>query len=258
MELIMKRVLLALLLLPAMTFAQGQWENLDGHLGALSRENLDMSREAAPVDVTGTWGINMATWPFNPPDTLLPQYQAMVDRAAAARSEGLVYNNDVGLCWPPGMPMMMNRVWPINLIQLPTAVVIISNFMNQVRMVYMDGRSHTDPDIFVPSYNGESIGHWEGKTLVIETKNFGVDHHWITDGVPATATLTMVERITLSDDGNEMAIEYTLTDPNVWEGEWVSTKRYRREERVDFLEVHCLPDLNEGIMATDEKYRVTE
>jgi hypothetical protein len=244
--------------LPAFAFAQGAWENLDGHLGALSRENLDMPRAPAPFDVTGTWGINMATWPFTPPDTLKPEYQQQVQRAREAREQGLVYNNDVGLCWPPGMPMMMNRVWPINMIQLPTAIVVIANFMNQVRMVYMDGREHTDPDIYVPSYNGVSIGRWDGDTLIIDTRNFESSRHWITDGVPATETLRMVERITMSADGNEMAIEYTLTDPAVWDGEWVSTKTYRREERVDFLEVHCLPDLNEGIMATDEKYRVTE
>lgn len=258
MNKLLKICLLGLVLQPLAVFAQGTWENLDGHLGALSRENLDMPREPAPFDVTGTWGINMATWPFVPPDSLKPQYQAQVARAREAREQGLVYNNDVGLCWPPGMPMMMNRVWPINMIQLPTSIVIIANFMNQVRMVYMDRREHTDPDIYVPSYNGESIGRWDGDTLVIDTRNFESNHHWITDGVPATESLHMVERITMSDDGNEMAIEYTLTDPDVWDGEWVSTKTYRREERVDFLEVHCLPDLNEGITATDEKYRVTE
>src|SRR5690606_30598715 len=113
---------------------------------------------------------------------------------------GLVYNNDVGLCWPPGMPMMMNRVWPINIVQLPTAVMVVANFMNQVRMVYTDGREHTDPDLYVPSYNGESIGHWEGGTLVIDTRNFESSHHWITDGVPATEDLRIIERLMLSDD----------------------------------------------------------
>lgn len=66
------------------------------------------------------------------------------------------------------------------------------------------------------------------------------------------------KRISLSNDGNELSFEYTLTDPEVWGGEWVSTKTFRREERVDFLEVHCLPNLNEGITATNEKYRVTD
>jgi hypothetical protein len=47
-----------------------------------------------------------------------------------------------------------------------------------------------------------------------------------------------------------------MTDPENWEGEWVSTKRYKREHKVDFLEVHCLPDLNEGILGTSDKYSI--
>ena len=255
---IMRKLIFVLLLLPLSVLGQGQWENLDGRLGALSRENLDMERPPAPADFTGTWGINMSTWRFPDPPGLKPEYQAMVDRANEARAQGLVYNNDVGLCWPPGMPMMMNRVWPINLVQLPTSMVVVSNFMNQVRLIYMDGREHTEPDLYVPSYNGESIGWWEGDTLVVETRNFGVERHWITDGIPATESLVMTERFSLNEDGTELTIEYTLVDPNVWEGEWVSAKRYNREERVDFLEVHCLPDLNDGIITTSEEYRVTE
>ena len=253
----MKKLLL-LCLLATPVLAQTTWENPDGQPGALSLENLKKERPAAPFDATGTWGIDMKTWTFAPPATLKPEFKAQVAKANAASKAGLVYNNDVGLCWPPGMPMMMNRVWPINLIQLPGSLVVISNFMNQVRMVFMDGRKHSDPDLYVPSYNGESIGHWEGKTLVIDTTNFESKRHWITDGIPVTKDLHMIERLTMSDDNKVLTIEYTLTDPTVWEGTWVSTKRYRREEKVDFLEVHCLPDLNNGIKATDEKYRVTE
>lgn len=250
--------LLIILTLPVSTLAQGNWDNLDGHLGALSRENLDIEREPAPVDLTGTWGIVMSTWQFSPPAGLKPEYQEMYQRSVQARADGLVFNNDVGLCWPPGLPMMMNRVWPINFIQTPTSLVVISNFMNQVRWIFLDEREHSDPDLYVPSYNGESIGNWEGDSLVVDSRNFEGSHHWITDGIPATETLRIVEKFSLNENGNELSIEYTMTDPNVWDGEWVSTKRYRREEKVDFLEVHCLPDLNEGIISTNEKYRVKE
>lgn len=245
-----------LLLLPGLSTAQSMWENVDGQLGALARENLqEHSQEPAPEDFTGTWGIDLSTWQFPVPD-LLPEYQEMFERAQAAREQGEVFNNDVGLCWPPGMPFMMNRVWPINIIQLPTSMVIISNFMNQVRWIYMDGREHTDPDLIIPSWNGESIGHWEGDTLVVETRHFAGHHHWIRDGIPATENLTIVERFSLSDDREQLNIEYTMTDPTVWEGEWVDTKEYNIEDKVDFTEVHCLPSTNEGIMATDEEYRV--
>lgn len=247
------------LLAAGATHAQSMWENLDGQLGALAPENLEAhGSSAAPADFTGTWGIDLSTWQFPPPEGLKPEYREMLERAQAADEAGRVFNNDVGLCWPPGVPMMMNRVWPINIIQLPTSIVIISNFMNQVRWIYMDGREHTDPNLVVPSWNGESIGSWDGDTLVVETRHFAGEHHWIRDGIPATENLRIVERFSLSEDGEQLEIEYTMTDPEVWEGEWVHTKVYNLEDKVDFTEVHCLPDTNEGIMATDEEYRVTE
>src|SRR5690606_37304624 len=132
------------------------------------------------------------------PEGLKPEYRAMFERAEAARAQGLVFSNDVGQCWPPGLPMMMNRVWPINLIQLPTSLVVIANFENQVRWLYLDGREHSDPDLYVPSYNGESIGHWDGDSLVVDTRNFEADHHWVRDGIPISEDFRVLERFSLS------------------------------------------------------------
>ena len=64
----------------------------------------------------------------------------------------------------------MTRVWPIAMIQVPTAIYMISGFMNSIRIIYLDGRPHTDPDIVVPSFSGESIGHWENDSLVVDTQ----------------------------------------------------------------------------------------
>src|SRR5690606_9284193 len=102
--------------------------------------------------------------------------------------------------------------------------------------IYLDGRPHSDPDIYAPTYNGESIGHWDGDTLVIDTRNFETLHHYIDQSVPVSEEFRIVERIRLLDEGETLEIEYTMTDPQNWEGEWVSTKSYRREHRVDFLE----------------------
>jgi hypothetical protein len=97
---------------------------------------------------------------------------------------------------------------------------------------------------------GESIGRWEGNTLVIDTKYFTGHHHWIDSGVPASDALHIVERVTLLNDGNTMQIEYELTDPKSWEGTWKYTKRWRRVEDRDIAEVSCLPDLNDHMPTT--------
>ena len=110
----------------------------------------------------------------------------------------------------------------------------------------MDGRRHTDPDIVVPSFDGESIGRWEGDTLVIETKNFVDEHHWIHDrAIPGSDALHIVERIRMIDNGTRLEIEFSLTDPKNWEGTWKITKFWRRVDDRDIAENDCLPDLND-------------
>ena len=106
------------------------------------------------------------------------------DAAQKAQKEGKVYRDDIGQCWPAGLPVIMTRVWPIAMMQLPTAIYMVSEFMNSLRVIYLDGRTHSDPDVVVRSFNGESIGHWEGDTLVVDTRHFVEHHHWIDSGSP--------------------------------------------------------------------------
>jgi hypothetical protein len=226
-----------------------------GALGALAPDNLKKPRPKPPFDLTGMWLHALGPdndWRFPPPQgfKLTPQAQAHYDAAQAAAKEGKVYKDEIGQCWPAGVPLIMTRVWPIAMIQLPTAIYMISEFMNSLRVVYLDGRQHTDPDVAVPSFNGESIGRWEGDTLVIDTKYFVADHHWIHSGIPGSDQLHIIERIRMADQGKTLAIEYTMSDPKSWEGEWKWTKRWQRVDDRDIAEVECLPDLNEHMPTT--------
>ncbi len=231
-------------------------------LGALARANLAKPRPTPPFDLTGTWFIDMRnsenTWRFNPtgPFTLTPAAQVHYDAAKKAQAEGKVYRDDIGQCWPAGLPIIMTRVWPIAMIQKPTAIYMISGFMNSLRTIYLDGRQHSDPDVVVPSFNGESIGRWEGDTLVIDTKYFVPDHHWIDTGIPASDQLHVVERVKLVNNGNTLEIAYTMTDPKNWEGDWKVTKRWTRVEDTDIAEVSCLPDLNQHMPSTQSQDNV--
>ena len=126
---------------------------------------------------------------------MTPETLKHFEAARKAQKEGKVYRDDIGQCWPAGLPMIMTRVWPIAMMQLPTAIYMVSDFMNSLRIVYLDGRPHSDPDVVVRSFNGESIGKWEGDTLVVDTMHFVNDHHWIDAGIPATDALHIVERM---------------------------------------------------------------
>ena len=227
-----------------------------GYLGALAPENLAKERPPAPFDVTGTWFVDLsegfAKFLFGPP---YPKFgaegrEALIE-APKAQARGETYRDAIGQCYPPGMPMLMTRVWPHAFIQLPTAIYVISGFNNSVRTIFMDGRDFSDPDLVVPSYNGESIGHWEGDTLVVRTRYFETDNHYIDYGIPVSFDLEINERIRLLDDGRVMEVEYIMTDPNMWEGEWRSTKRFNRQDYTDINEAVCITHYNANLPGTD-------
>ena len=222
---------------------------------ALAPSNIAKTRPRPPFDLTGTWmhgGGQNNGFRFSPPAgfKLTPPAQIHYDAAKKAAAEGKAYHDDIGQCWPAGLPVIMTRVWPIAMVQIPTAIYMVSGFMNSVRMIYLDGRKHTDPDLVVRSFNGESIGHWEGDALVVDTTGFVDDHHWIDNGVPASDALHIIERMRLINNGATLEIEYTMSDPKNWEGEWKMTKRWRRVDDQDITEASCLPDLNEHMPST--------
>jgi hypothetical protein len=239
--------------------AQSQAAQQPPQLGALARANVAKARPRPPFDLTGTWqhGNSPNSWRFVPPTfTLTPEAQKHYDAGQAALKAGKVYRDDIGQCWPAGMPLIMTRVWPIAMVQLPTAIYMISGFMNSLRIIYLDGRPHSDPDVVVRSFNGESIGRWEGDVLVVDTKYFPGHHHWMDQGgasIPASEDLHIVERIRMIEKGSVLEIEYTMTDPKSWQGAWKEIKRFNRLEDTDITEVECLPDLNENLRSTSSK-----
>jgi hypothetical protein len=228
-----------------------------GYLGALAPDNLKKARPKAPFDLTGTWFIDLSEgfdkFKYGPPyPEFLPDAKKALEEGTATRARGESYRDSIGQCYPPGMPMMLTRVWSVAWIQLPTAIYVISGFDNGVRFIYLDGRKFTDPDIAIPTYNGESIGHWEGDTLVVKSKYFETDNHWIDTGLPISDEFEITERITLINGGKTLQTEFIMTDPQNWKGEWRNTKRWNRQDYSDINEVHCLANLNEHLPSTEK------
>ena len=227
-------------------------------LGALAPANLTKPRAKAPFDLTGTWFVDLSrgfdTWRSGPP---YPKFKGDAAKAfpesEKAKKEGKSYFDWIGQCYPAGMPVIMTRVWPIAMIQKSTAIYMISGFENALRMIYLDGRKHTPDDEVVRTFNGESIGRWEGDTLVVDTRSMTTDKHIIDDGLPVSDEFRIVERIRLINNGRTLEDTWTLIDPKNWEGEWTSTHYWKRQDDTDITEVECLPNLNEKLPATSSK-----
>lgn len=228
-------------------------QNSNGQLGALAPANLNRERPEPPWNLTGTWFVDLASRGFG--DFMFgPPYPEFIGQAAEdfaegqrVRAAGGTYRDAIGQCFPAGIPMLQTRVWPLMMVQLPTVIYSVSNFNNGFRQIFLDGRDYSDPDTVIYTYNGESIGHWEGETLVVNTRYVETWNHFIDTGIPISDEFRIQERMRLREDGRVLEIEHIMTDPNMWVGEWRSTKRWLRVDNTDIGEVECLPDLNDNI-----------
>jgi hypothetical protein len=184
-------------------------------------------------DFVGTWdrvgSINFdPTIPFDKPDRppLTPkaaaQFQASIDSAAA----GKPINDPHANCIPLGMPRMMNGVYLMEFLVADEKVVIIGEEQSQVRRIWTDGRGFGDE--LDPTYNGTSVGHWEGKVLVVDTKGLHWDIPINQKGLMHSPNLAVHERLWLEDGGKTLHDQITLTDPEVFAEPWTVLKTFKR------------------------------
>ncbi len=124
-------------------------------------------------------------------------------------------------CLPPGVPRMSTTPYPWTIVQTPEQVVFIYEGGAHVwRKVFM-GRPLHDPAV-VDTWLGDSVGWWEGDTLVIETVG-QTDKSWLDQaGVPHSADMKVTERIRRPDYGH-LEIEHLIEDPKTFSRPWTFT-----------------------------------
>jgi hypothetical protein len=122
-------------------------------------------------------------------------------------------------CVPLGVPQSFVTPYPFQIVQTPKVIVMIFEYPNTFRFIPLDGRPHTpDPD---PTWMGESVGHWDGETLVVDT--IGFNDKTEVSGFMHTEALHVVERFRRVDNG--LQYDVTVEDPNVWTTSWVMPTR---------------------------------
>jgi hypothetical protein len=159
-------------------------------------------------------------------------------------------------CVPPGMPATMTSLvsYPIEIIPSPNRVTMLAELDMQVRRIYMDGRGF--PDDYPTSRMGYSIGHWEGETLVIETRLLS---EYLMRSWPRTENTTIVERVYRanrdeldverngfppeSESSDLLVLELTVTDATLYEEPQRITMYYQRIPEDEFLEYDCTAGL---------------
>ena len=139
-------------------------------------------------------------------------------------------------CLPPGISeLMLAPIYPMAIIQTPGRVVIIHEFMNVFRWIYTDGQGH--PKDLDPTWEGNSIGKWEGDTLVVDTIGFN-DKSWLDGhGMTHSDQLHTVERF----HRRGAVLEYSLTieDPKTFTRPWIVHMDYEAKPDWKIAEYIC-------------------
>ena len=192
-------------------------------------------------DWSGIWTLDFASIAATmggPPPALKGEYKKAYDAwQKEVRENNGVVAEDTSHCRPPGMPIiMMAPQYPMEFFFTPGRITTHHEAWMQWRVIYTDGRAH--PDDLDPSFNGHSIGRWEGDTLVIDTVGIKTSVA-MGMGINHSDKLHLVERIHLAKgDPDTLKDELTINDPLALEKPWslsLSFKRSRGDELIEFV-----------------------
>jgi hypothetical protein len=159
-------------------------------------------------------------------------------RAALAAGENPELNERTSNCLPPGMPGVMTQPYNLMFLFTPGKVTVLQEAYMQVRTIFTDGRPlPEDPD---PAFNGHSVGHWEGDTLVVETIGIKEGTRLGRIGITHGPRLKITERIHLAaDDPDILVVEFTFEDPDALAAPWRQTTSFRRNREWEQIEFIC-------------------
>ena len=192
-----------------------------------------------PDFTTGIWETQMSPRNFAPgtPPAFTPAYAARLKTFNERQAKGDEQDNPTANCVPNGMPGIMNQPYPMQFFFGPGEVAIQLEAYEQIRHIHTDGRAHpADPDL---TFNGDSIGHWEGQTLVVDSVGFTtatpLGLSW---GQQHSTRMHIVERMHLTDP-DTLVIDTVIDDPEALTQPLSSSHVFKRHRDWTISEYVC-------------------
>jgi hypothetical protein len=189
-------------------------------------------------DLSGVWmrdappATAMQFWIYElnqeePPMTAWGQAQFKAAKSSfGAHMYPLEETNDPVLrgCFPPGVPRVYMHPFPFQFIQTRGEVVMLFEVDSLRREIYTDGKPHEEG--LVPLWMGNSIGHWEGDTLIVDTVNFN-DKTWLDRvGHPHSDQLHVIERFRRTAH-DHLVDDITIDDPKAYTKPWTARLEFK-------------------------------
>jgi hypothetical protein len=224
---------------------------LDGQTNAQSvaqSSPLETKGAAPNHDFSGVWNAmrgnydNASFSKGDPPMTAWGQQQFNEAKPSQGR-RGVPLSETTDMvykCFPPGLPYIYLQLFPMEIVQTPKEVIELFEYDHTVRHILIDGRMH--PADVTPSYYGNSIGHWEGDTLVVDT--IGLNGKMWLDrvGHPDSDQMHVVERIHRVDE-KTLQVDFTFDDPKSYVKPWTALMRFGLRPNWDIIEDICEDNL---------------
>jgi hypothetical protein len=145
-------------------------------------------------------------------------------------------------CWPVGVPgLLLLPATPVYFLQTAKAVRMIWMQDHQIRDIRLDAQHPAD---LKSSWYGDSVGRYEGDTLVVDTVGITTKAYVDNYQTPHTEALHVVERYRLIDGGNTLEVNIHVEDPGAFTTPWNAIQRYRKVNRGPLAEIVC-PENND-------------
>jgi hypothetical protein len=160
--------------------------------------------------------------------------------AEAAYSQASEENPELSCISKPTPSMIIyTDLYPMEIVlDEPEEIITIrSQYFDEVRTVFMDGRPHPPPNELF--HEGHSIGSWEDDVLLIDTTNFAPHRSPYQNGVPSGAQKYVTERYELIDEGSHIRIEFVLEDSENIVGSMTHTRDLRYAPQSDMSPFNC-------------------
>jgi hypothetical protein len=160
---------------------------------------------------------------------LQPWARDVVRKRNEAVLSGKLIGTPTASCWPKGVTgfLLSPMTQPMYFIQGPKEVVMILTSFSDVRHIHLTDKHSANVKI---SWYGESIGHYEGDTLVVDTIGLD-DRTWVDGfGTPHTKQLHVIERYHLIEDGKVLEVNIHVEDPGAFTMPWDAIQRFRQYE----------------------------
>jgi hypothetical protein len=189
-------------------------------------------------DFGGLWEITFGGGPRGAGEApaFTPSYAARLEEYNRASASGEIEDGPAANCVPNGMPSIMTQPYPIEILFTPGKVTILIEAYSQWRQIFTDGREHPDdPDL---TFNGHSIGRWEGDTLIVDSVGFTTDTSLGNLGQRHSDQMRIVERFRLVEP-DRLEVQTTITDPEALTKPWIRTAAYGRHRDWTLAEYVC-------------------